>query len=150
MASPALIWRAALLEFLDENHVPGDIIEHKWFLDHFKMEVPETMSKHEWGKWSLKFLSYFMPFREHLLKDHFIDLQSIGGDNFQIIPPEEQTRSAVLELGGNYKRIHRRCSNRLRYVNKDKLTQQQLQENADALAKVAQLKAMAQPIWKVE
>ena len=150
MAGPSLIWRQAVLDFLDEKHAPGDTLTHQWFLEHFKMEVPDKLSREEWGKWSLKFLSYFMPFREHLLKNFCIDLQAIGGESFQIVPPEEQTRSAVLELGGGYKRIHKRCAKRLRYVDKDRLNQQQLQENADALSKVAQLKALAEPIWKVD
>ena len=148
MANPSLVWKKALIEFLDENHQPGDIIEHKWFLEHFRIETPETQSREDWVKWNFTLLSYLAPFKEALLKHHLMDLQSIGGEKFQIMLPEEQTKSAVLELGGSYRRIHKRCVTRLRYVDRDKLTQQQLQENADALAKVAQLKALAEPIWK--
>ena len=150
MAGPAAIWKPALQVFLDEGHKAGDVLTHQWFLDHFQIEVPDNLTRDEWNKWNLKFLSCFMPFREHLLKDYLVDLQPIGGESFVIVPPGEQTRSAMLELGGNYKRIHKRCGLRLRYVNKGELSQQQLQENADALSKLSQLKALSGPIWSAK
>jgi hypothetical protein len=147
MASKKEVWSTALFEFLQAGFKPGEIIPQQWFLDHFNIETPGACSRKEWLKYELNILSYFMPFREKLLKEHFVDLQPCGGSNFTIVPPVEQTSVAMTVLATNYKRIHKRGTNRLRFVNTEGFTQQQLQENADALAKVSQLKAMAQPIW---
>ena len=150
MTGTKAVWSRAINTFLSEKRNPGSVVTHEWLLEQFELSLPDTLSKKDWVRWELKYLSYVMPFRDHLLKDHFIDLQPDGHSGFMVIPPPEQTKDAMIELGQKYKQIHKRCTNRLRYVNKDGLSQQEVQENADALARIANLKALTQPIiwWR--
>lgn len=136
-------WREALRRFAESGFRAGDTITHAWFFEAFglPLRTAETTAM-EWEKVALQFMRHFCSLREALLTERQMDLASTRGVGYRIVPPSEQTSLAYGDCVAELRRAFRRGLDRIINVDQSKLTAEQRRENADALAKMSQLRAM--------
>jgi len=132
-------WKQAVRDFLNEFKY-GDIVSHEWLADHFSMVLQdEKLSAAEFRARQFEWLSSIEGFKDQLLRDHQVMLQSVRGEGYRWCAPEEQTRIATVEFERDMRRTFRATAMRLRHVRIEELTGEQRQENADAIAKLSVL-----------
>lgn len=134
------LWRDAVERFVAMNPGPGAIIPKKWFFDSFGIEKPVTAE--DQIRAGLEFLSSMDRFRSELLEDYMIDLIAVPGEGYKIIPPEEQTKTALDIRSRNIANEISKMARSVAFVNTAALDDSQRREQADGLAKVAALKTM--------
>ena len=138
------IWKQAVQDFHDLGFKPGDTLTREWLMAHFELDEPTTIE--EYRRFELRFLSHFEAFRQSLLEDHCTDLRNIWGTgSYLVTPPAEQTRAAMEDCHSSLSRALHKAGKRVRYINHDALNDAQRSANADAIAKLANLKAQTQP-----
>lgn len=136
-------WRQALANFRQAQFPSGSLLTHDWLYENFGLVKPEpTTPLAEAGRLQLAFLSQFKTFEEALLVEHQVALQSVPGEGYRLVLSREQSRWAVREGEKDIKRAIRKMGARTSHVNLAQLTATQRQENADALVRVASLRAM--------
>lgn len=77
--------------------------------------------------------------KSSLLKDHNYMLVR-GKKGFHIVKPSEQTKIAMADLQAGLRKITRKAARRLLFIDREQLSVDQLRENNEAVAKMAQLK----------
>ena len=92
----------AISLFCSEDRRDGDILTHEWIRWALEVPVPRKIEDAEQMQWML--LQRFDAFRDCLLINKKIALQSIRGIGYWIVPPNEQARVAAEEF---MKSIHR-------------------------------------------
>ncbi len=133
-------WKQAVRDFLQEFKY-GDIVSHEWLADHFSMVLQsEKLSEAEFRARQFEWLSSIEGFKDQLLRDHQVMLQSVRGEGYRWCTPDEQTRVATREFERDMRRTFRTTATRLRHVRIEELTNEQRQENTDAIAKLSALR----------
>ena len=136
-------WREALRRWPASGHTWGDTIPHDWFYEAFGLQpVDDRMTVRQAEVIRLKFLSQFESFRRALLEDHSMDLVSVRGYGYEIVTPGEASRRAYDEELYEIKKAMRSMARRLTHVPIAQMTDEQRRENADLLARAAQLRRM--------
>lgn len=79
-------------------------------------------------------------FKEELLHQHQVCLQSVHGEGYRWVHPAEQTSSASRDFERDAKRVFRTAGQRLKNIRAHELTEDQRRENSDAIAKLSQLR----------
>lgn len=140
-------WREALHQWPQSGHSWGDQIPHEWFYTAFGLPVvQDTMTIKQAEAIRLKFLSQFESFRKALLEDHRMDLVSVRGYGYEIVTPAEASRRAYEEEMHEVRKAMRNLARRLRFVPLNQMTDEQRRENADLMARAANLQRMFKPI----
>ena len=93
-AIPSWLQRASMM-FDRDTHQDGDMLSHSWI--RFALDVPEPKKLADVEDIQWMMLTRFDAFRDWLLIDRKIALQSVRGQGYRIIPPSEQARIAVEE-----------------------------------------------------
>lgn len=140
-------WRQALVEFRTAGFAFGDVVPHPWFYTRFDCEELNN-SKITWEqaqKLQLRLLSQFTPFREALLEQDQIDLQSVPGVGYELVAPSDQSRRAVKDTQREIEKAMRKGVARATNVNTALLTAEQRREHADNLARLGMLRRMLKP-----
>jgi hypothetical protein len=140
-------WRQALVRFREGGFSFGDILPHAWLYEQFECEALDD-PKITWEqaqKFQLRLLSQFQPFREALLDQDQIDLQSVPGVGYELVPPADQSRRAVKDTMKDIQKAMRKGVARATNVNTAMLTAEQRRDHADNLARLGMLRQMLKP-----
>jgi hypothetical protein len=137
-------YRQAMREFLAEFSY-GDLVTHAWLEEHFGMltiDDSQRLTAEAFRERQFAWLASIEAFKNELLRDHQVHLQSVRGEGYRWVPPAEQTGIATKEFERDAKRAFRSAGSRLRNVRVGELNDEQRRENVDALAKISTLKGM--------
>lgn len=140
-------WRQALANFRDAGFTYGDIVRHTWLYEQFACTglLDPHITWQMAQKLQLQLLSQFTPFRETLLDQDQIDLQSVPGVGYELVPPSDQTGRAVKDTIKEVSKALRKGVMRATNVNTALLTTEQRREHADNLARLGMLRQMMKP-----
>ena len=141
-------WRQALVRFREAGLKFGDILLHTWLYEQFECDAlnnPREISWDQAQKLQLKLLGQFTPFREALLDQDQIDLQSVPGVGYELVPPADQSRRAVKDTQKDVDKAMRKGVARATNVNTAMLTAEQRREHADNLARLGMLRRLMRP-----
>lgn len=131
-------WGIAITAFDESGLSYGDKIPHSWFFTAFGLKEPEPQTSMKQAQAvELKKLGYFILFRRFLLQERLMGLRSIPNFGYQIITPAEQTQYAEQELQHGMRREIAKASDLLLNVNHEHLTDKQIEQNAEALNRLA-------------
>ncbi len=137
-------WRQAVKDFLSEFKY-GDLVSHDWLESHFGMltiEDSERLTAAAFKARQFAWLASIEGFKSELLTVHHVCLESVRGEGFRWVPPGEQTGVATRDFERDARKTFRAAGQRLKHVRLAELTETQRGENADAIAKVSQLRGM--------
>lgn len=137
-------WRQAVQDFLSEFKY-GDLVPHDWLEDHFGMltiEDSERLTAAAFKARQFAWLASIEGFKAELLTVHQVCLESVRGEGFRWVPPGEQTGVATRDFERDARKTFRAVGQRLKNVRLSELSDAQRGENADAIAKVSQLRGM--------
>lgn len=140
-------WRQALVNFREAGYAFGDILPKSWLYEQFEcagLNDPK-ITWEQAQKLQLRLLSQFTPFREALLDQDQIDLQSVPGVGYELVPPADQSRRAVKDTLHDVQKAVRKGVARATNVNTALLTAEQRREHADNLARLGMLRRMLKP-----
>lgn len=141
-------WRQALANFRSAGYTYGDILPHSWLFEQFECEglaEPSKITAEQYNKLKLKLLGQFEPFRETLLEQDQIDLQSVPGVGYELVPPSDQSGRALKDAYREISKAMRKGIARSSNVNTALLTAEQRREHADNLARLGMLRRMIKP-----
>jgi hypothetical protein len=136
-------WRNAIRLLLEQNLTYGHLLTHDWLFEAFEIEQPKDDTPYkEAQKLQLRFVADFERFRAELLDEYQMDAQSVTGKGYMIVHPRDQTRRAEQDFQHEFKKFGRKAAARLAGVNHSMLSARERQENADAIARMSNLRAM--------
>jgi len=140
-------WRQALVNFRDAGFAFGDILPHTWLYEQFECTalLDPKITWEQAQKLQLKLLGQFTPFREALLDEDQIDLQSKPGVGYELVPPADQSRRAVKDTLKDIQKTMRKGVARATNVNTALLTSEQRREHAENLARLGMLRQLLKP-----
>lgn len=136
-------WRLAVDQFLAAGFQAGDVIPHAWFYE--ALGIPEPKPNTPYGvaeKIELQYMGGMVRVRNALEQDHQVYLNNVKGRGYQWVPPGEQTAVAMEKWQEEVKAATRRVSRSVVNVDHAALTQEQVKENHEAMAKLASFKVM--------
>lgn len=128
-------YEQAIDDLLQEGIEYGRVITHEWLDKHLELDVSSP-------NYGFDKLSRFENFRNRLVEKYKIHLKNVKGEGYRILPPEEQTVSAVKETFKSISRTVRKGIFYLSNVDTTKLSSEQKKENTDALVRMSGLKGM--------
>lgn len=137
-------WRQAAHDLL-QQFVYGDLVSLEWLEVRFgipSLSESQRLTAGEFKERQFEWLANIESFKEHLLKEHQVCLQSVRGKGYRWVPPHEQTTVAVKEFEREAGRVFRNTGNKLRNLRHTELTGDQRRANMDATAKLAALAGM--------
>ncbi len=132
-----------IAKVIAEQFHDGDMVSHDWLTEKLDLELPDkpvTVAVH--NKLALQRLTRMDELREALLDDHRIMLHNSPGEGYRLVPPAQQTATAMNNYTKKFLSITRRVVNQLEKIRDDLLTREQRRENADAKAKIGTLLQM--------
>jgi hypothetical protein len=138
-------WKQAIVDFLDAGFSPGDIISHEWLGEHFGMPLLDDaamLTPEEYRERQFSWLAHIDAVKRELLEQHQILLVSVYGQGYRWTPAHLQTEVAVQHFEKEAKRAYRKAGDRLMHVRVAELTDQQRQENLDAIGRLSMLQGM--------
>ncbi|NYT81446.1 hypothetical protein H0A70_08080 [Alcaligenaceae bacterium] len=138
-------WKQAAQDFMREFKY-GDIVSLSWLEARFDIPSAADSQRLTAGEFRARqfiWLGNIEAFKDFLLKEHQVCLQSVRGEGYRWVPPAEQTGVAVAEFEQGARRVFRSAGNKLRNLRHTELTDDQRRANMDATAKLAALAGMA-------
>nr|WKF58839.1 hypothetical protein HUO10_003340 [Paraburkholderia busanensis] len=137
------VWKQAVADFIDAGFQDGDVVHRAWFEQHFGMsEEHDSVKLEVYQARQLMWMENIEAMRRKLLEEHQIYLENVFGTGYRIVPPGEQTAATKARFEREVKKEFRRAAVALKNVRYDRLTDEQRQENLDAIAKLSQLRGM--------
>ena len=137
--------KQAVEDFLKEFKY-GDLVGHDWLEARFGMlSVGDSklLTQEQFRARQFEWLASVEAFKDELLKEHQVCLQSVRGRGYRWVPPHEQTGVAMDELGRNVRKVFRGAGQKLRHLRITELTDEQRKTSLDAVAKLSALQGMA-------
>lgn len=137
-------WKQAAQELLGE-FAYGDLVPIDWLEEKFGMpglRDSQRLTADQFKERQFEWLANIESFKDFLLKEHQVCLQSVRGKGYRWVPPHEQTDFAVREFERDARRVFRQTGNKLRNLRHTELTDEQRRANMDATAKLATLAGM--------
>jgi hypothetical protein len=140
-------WRQALVTFRESGFAYGDTLPHTWLYEQFECTglLDPNITWQAAQKLQLKLLSQFTPFRETLLDRDQIDLQSVPGVGYELVPPADQAGRAVKDTLKEINKAMRKGIARASGVNTALLTTEQRQEHVESLTRLGMLRQLTKP-----
>lgn len=139
-------WLQAIENFRSAGFTYGSLVSHCWLYRNFGLQVPRPDTPYEEAnELRLNFLKQFAPFRNAVLTEFCMDLQSVPGQpwdanaGYEIVNPTDQTKIACQDGLREIGKALRKMRLRLAHVNRGLLTDDERRSNADAQAKAAAL-----------
>lgn len=136
--------KQAVEDFLKEFKY-GDLVGHDWLEARFGMPSmgdSKLLTQDQFKARQFEWLASVEAFKEELLKEHQVCLQSVRGRGYRWVPPHEQTGVAMDELGRNVRKVFRGAGQKLRNLRITELTDEQRKISLDAVAKLSALQGM--------
>lgn len=137
-------WRQAVGDLLQEFRY-GDLVPLDWLESRFGMPAlteSARLTPDQFKERQFEWLANIEAFKDHLLKEHQVCLQSVRDKGYRWVPPREQTALAVREFERDARRVFRQIGNKLRNLRHTGLTDEQRRANMDATAKLTALTGM--------
>jgi hypothetical protein len=137
--------KQAVEDFLKEFKY-GDLVGHEWLEARFGMPSvgdSKLLTQEQFKARQFEWLASVEAFKDELLKEHQVCLQSVRGRGYRWVPPHEQTGVAMDELGRNVRKVFRGAGQKLRHLRITELTDEQRKTSLDAVAKLSALQGMA-------
>ena len=129
--------------FLRLDLAPGDLINHEDLWSLLGLVFPGDDAPHKWAKeQELLKIGRFDKLRAALLERNNIDLVSVSGYGYRIVPPSEQVELAMHQTRERMQNKLSRGILRVACVNRSVLTDKQRADQANALAKLEGQKSM--------
>lgn len=136
--------KQAVEDFLKEFEY-GGLVGHDWLEARFgmpSMGESKLLTQEQFKARQFEWLASVEAFKEELLKEHQVCLQSVRGRGYRWVPPHEQTGVAMDELGRNVRKVFRGAGQKLRHLRITELTDEQRKTSLDAVAKLSALQGM--------
>lgn len=136
--------KQAVDDFLKEFKY-GDLVGHDWLEARFGMPSvgdSKLLTQEQFKARQFEWLASVEAFKDELLKEHQVCLQSVRGRGYRWVPPHEQTGVAMDELGRNVRKVFRGAGQKLRHLRITELTDEQRKTSLDAVAKLSALRGM--------
>lgn len=136
--------KQAVDDFLKEFKY-GDLVGHDWLEARFGMPSvgdSKLLTQEQFKARQFEWLASVEAFKDELLKEHKVCLQSVRGRGYRWVPPHEQTGVAMDELGRNVRKVFRGAGQKLRHLRITELTDEQRKTSLDAVAKLSALRGM--------
>ena len=131
-------WRQAVAQLdADGMLVPGKVIDKAWLDAAFGIQPPKSFD--DVDKNRLRFVGQMSALRDDILTKRRLMLRAIDGTGYRIVPPQDQTDTALKDRGASIRREIRSLHCELAHVDHGALTAEQSKRNADALAQVGVL-----------
>lgn len=143
-------WRQAVRDLLNEFK-SGDLVPLSWLEDRFGMPTlrdSQKLTADQFRERQFAWLGNVEAFKAELLRDHQVLLQSVRGEGYRWCPPGEQTRVAQADLERDMRKSFRMTALRLKNVRIGELTDDQRQQNVDAIAKLSALRGTVKQIGR--
>lgn len=137
-------WKQAVKDFLSMFKY-GDLVPHDWLEAHFGMltiEDGERLTANAFRARQFAWLAAIEAFKHELLTAHQVCLESVRGEGFRWVPPQEQTGMATVGFERDARKTFRAVGQRLKNIRLGELNDGQRRENIDAVAKISQLRGM--------
>lgn len=133
-------WKQAVQDFLADFRY-GDTVPHGWLVERFGLPAPDDrMTAAAFQARQFEWLASIEGFKQTLLSEHKVYLQSVRGEGYRWVHPGEQTAAATREFEKEAGKAFRAAGQRLRHIRIGELTDDQRRANIDALAKMASLR----------
>lgn len=134
--SPA--WKDAVGVFLAAGFEPGQVIDHRWFLDQFGLLSPADCPDYTTSREAqLAYMLNIEGLKRELLEEYQIALRSVPGKGYEVVAPQEQTEWAEGCLRNELRKAMHTSQTRLVNLRLDELTDTQKKQNLDAQAKLS-------------
>ncbi|MHC5033451.1 MAG: hypothetical protein ACYTFZ_00220 [Planctomycetota bacterium] len=122
---------------------PGDVVPHGKFESIIGMPLPSPNAPYQLGtRQRLAFANALEAMRRQLLERYQLDLQSVPGKGYRLVPAQEQVGLAQDDWHHKIAKANRKATRRIRNTDVTKLSHRERQEQADALAKIGRLRSM--------
>ena len=141
-------WKQAVEDVISEFEY-GSVITHEWMESRFGMPTiadNQRLTSEQFRERQFEWLANVESFKSELLKEHQICLQSVRGQGYRWVPPNEQTGFAIKEFEASAKKVFRAAGQKLRSLRHLELTDEQRRTNMDAQAKVSALAGMTKSL----
>lgn len=137
-------WRQAAEDFLQAFHY-GDMVPLDWLEARF--DIPglgesETLTAEQFRDRQFAWLANIEQFKDFLLRDHQVLLESVRGKGYRWVPPHEQTDVAMREFQHGARKLFRVAGSRLQNLRHLELTEEQRKVSTDAATKLTALRGM--------
>ena len=139
-------WKRAGEIFLEQGKGAGDLLTFEWFYEAFDMPAPraaKTIPIYE--KLQLRFLALFKGFEKWLLEEQFLALRSRQGLGYEVVKPAEQAKWAVSTMNAKIVKELAKAGRRVAFTRVHELTDQQRQQQVDALGRIGRLRGVIEP-----
>lgn len=133
-------WRQAEQDLIAQGVTYGSLITDDWLRAAFGIAEPKTIAEAQRN--DLVMLRQTDALRESLLQTHNMMLRRVQGVGYTVIPPEQQTRTAMKDRTREVKNALRKLAQEISHVNQAMLSDEQRKENADAQAKLGAMRGM--------
>jgi hypothetical protein len=136
-------WKGAFLWIEETAPEPGTVLRHEQLYARMGITMPTANTAYHVGERAK--LAYFAQLdllRRELLDELQIDLRSVQGVGYEIVPPSEQTAQAWTDAVREVRRALAKGARRITNVKVDALTDEQRKENSDAIAKLSMLRGL--------
>jgi len=144
-------WKQAVKDFLAANFQPGQVVEMKWFFEHFKLEMPkENTPLAEAERTQFIWLRFFEPFRMELLREHKIYLENRRGIGYEWVKPQEQSGRVDKAGQDEIQKTLGKMYLGLACVRMDELSDKEKRENLLLRTRQAQLAVMVKKVRKLK
>jgi len=142
------LYRSAVKKLVDMKPEPGYRITKKWLDKH--LELNQGKTREDFKQYLMDYMHAVDQFKDELLREHCIAIKSIRGIGYEIISPSEQTNYAYqIGLQTILKGISKMVDT-MTFVDKDKLTSDERQDNANGLAKAAMMVGMVKKTHRLK
>jgi hypothetical protein len=135
-------WKQAVLD-ANQQFDYGDTITFQWLREAFQLPEINYGSREAFQKAQFDFLEHMDGFRETLLCDHKKALRNIRGIGYVVVQPRDHAELAKEKFRYFIAKGIEKAEEILENTAFDRLTQQEMQENRDAQAKIAAFKAIS-------
>lgn len=133
-------WRQAEQDLIAQGVTYGSLITDEWLRAAFGIVEPKTIADAQRN--DLVMLRQTDALRDSLLQTRNMMLRRVQGVGYSVIPPDQQTRTAMKDRTREVKSALRKLALEISHVDQSMLTDEQRKENADAQAKLGALRGM--------
>ena len=138
----------AVDQFMQMNPEPGFVLPYEWL--EIELELDYSIANREqYQNFSLDRFKQIEAFKDRLMRVHHIHFATVPGVGYRVQAPGEVHHAEVGNVARTLKTTTRKATRRMAFVPLDQLTDNQRREHADALTRVAQLRALCQDTFKL-
>lgn len=122
----------AIDQFDKDKFADGDMITHDWLHAFLLIREPKNVTTETMQEYQFLKMRRYEEFRDYLLRERQIALESIRGEGFRIVPPHEQASYAVEKGMRLVSKGFNTSAVLLQNTRMNKLTRQEATRHTDA------------------